>query len=61
MRSAADRVFTYADDWTSLSVEFSGSGEATTLSHDIEGVVSPAERLGPLPAEWDTCMERPLR
>jgi len=61
MRSAADTVFTYADDWTSLSVEFSGSGESTTLTHDIEGVVSPAARLGALPAEWDKCMERPLR
>jgi len=61
MRSAADTVFTYADDWTSLSVEFSGSGEATTLTHDIEGVVSPAARVGALPSEWRKCMERPLR
>jgi len=61
MRSAADRVFTYADAWTNLSIEFSGSGEALTLSHDIEGVTSPLRWLGSLPADWDTCLARPVR
>ena len=61
MRSAADSVFTYADDWTNLSMEFTGSGENMKLTHDVEGADSPAERLGPLPADWPQCQERPLR
>lgn len=61
MRSAADSVFTYADDWTHLSMEFTGSGENTRVAHDVEGLESPAERLGPLPADWPTCQERPRR
>jgi hypothetical protein len=61
MRSAADSVFTYADDWTNLSMEFMGSGENMKLTHDVEGADSPADRLGPLPADWPQCQERPLR
>ena len=61
MRSAADSVFTYADAWTHLSMEFTGSGENTRLAHDVEGLANPAERLGPLPADWPGCQERPRR
>jgi hypothetical protein len=61
MRSASDSVFTYADDWTNLSMDFAPSGETTRLTHDIEGLDSPLERLGPLPADWPECQERPLR
>jgi hypothetical protein len=61
MRSAADSVFTYADDWTNLSMEFTGSGEGSKLTHDVEGLKSPAERLGPLPEDWPECQERPRR
>lgn len=58
-RSAADGLFTYADDWTSLSMEFTGSGESTKLTHDVEGLNSPAQWLGSLPADWPECQERP--
>jgi hypothetical protein len=61
MRSAADRVFTYADDWTNLSMEFTGSGDNSRLMHDVEGISSPVDRLGPLPEDWPECQERPLR
>jgi hypothetical protein len=61
MRPAADSVFTYADDWTNLSMEFTGEGESTTLEHDLEGVDSPMRRLGPLPDDWSECMKRPGR
>ena len=61
MRSAADNVFTYADDWTNLSMEFTGRGENTRLTHDVEGLSSPLQRLGPLPGDWPECQERPLR
>lgn len=62
MRSAADKVFTYADSWTNLSFEFSGSdGRGMRLNHDVEGAVSPLENKGPLPEDWPECMERPRR
>jgi len=59
MRSASDTVFTYSDSFTNLSMEFKADG--SKLSHDVEGVTSPLERLGPLPADWESCLERPLR
>lgn len=62
MRSAADRVFTYADSWTNISMEFVGDGgPGTRMQHDIEGVASPLENKGPLPDDWPGCMERPIR
>ncbi len=62
MRSAADKVFTYADSWTNISMEFVGDGgPGTRMQHDIEGVVSPLENKGPLPDDWPDCMERPIR
>lgn len=59
MRSAGDTVFTYSDSFTNLSMEFKADG--SKLTHDLEGVKSPLERLGPLPAEWESCLERPVR
>ena len=63
MRSAADRVFTYSDAWTDLSMEFvaDSDGEITALRHDVDGLDSPAERQGDLPSDWPACQERPRR
>jgi hypothetical protein len=62
MRSAADKVFTYADSWTNLSFEFVGDdSRGMLLKHDIEGAVSPLENKAPLPDEWDDCQPRPIR
>ena len=62
MRSAADKVFTYADSWTNLSFEFTGNdGRGMRLNHDVEGAVSPLENKGPLPDDWPDCVERPRR
>ncbi len=62
MRSAADKVFTYSDSWTTLSIEFLGTdGRGMMLKHDIEGVSSPLENKAPLPDEWEDCQPRPLR
>lgn len=59
MRSAADTVFTYSDSFTNLSMEFKADG--SNLTHDLEGLNSPLDRIGPLPADWESCLERPLR
>ena len=63
MRSAADKVFTYADSWQSFSMEFEadGDGRIVRMKHEIEGAPSPMEHAGPLPDEWGDCLERPLR
>jgi len=62
MRSASDRVFTYADSFTNFSMEFVGDGgPGTRLQHDIAGVASPLENRGTLPGDWPVCMERPKR
>jgi hypothetical protein len=62
MRSAADKVFTYADSWTNLSFEFTGDGgRGMILKHDVEGAPSPLENKAPLPKGWDDCMPRPMR
>jgi len=63
MRSAADKVFTYADSWQSFSMEFEadGNGRIMRMQHEIEGAPSPMEHAGPLPDEWGDCLERPLR
>jgi hypothetical protein len=63
MRSAADTVFTYSDSFQSLSMEFQtdDNGQAQRLSHDIDGLASPLQRLDPLPDEWPASVERPQR
>ena len=62
MRSAADKVFTYADSFNNFSMEFVGDGgPGTLMNHDIKGLASPLENKGPLPDDWPACMERPLR
>ena len=63
MRSAADKVFTYADSWQSFSMEFEadGNGRILRMRHEIEGVPSPMQHSGGLPDGWGDCLERPSR
>jgi len=63
MRSAADTVFTYSDSLMNFSMEFKadGSGNISSMAHEIEGIGSPVRRNGDLPADWGKCMEPPRR
>lgn len=63
MKSESDNTFTYSDSWTSVRLEFQGAGGATPTAvvHDVEGLPSPAPRLGPLPAGWEKCVPPPER
>lgn len=63
MRSAADTVFTYSDSFMSFSMEFEtgADGRGQAIRHDLDGIGSPVERTGPLPGDWEECMERPRR
>jgi len=59
MRSAADRVFTYSDSFTSFSMEFEtgADGKASRMIHELEFMKSPLERLGPIPDDWGSCLK----
>jgi len=59
MRSAADAVFTYSDQFFSLAVEFklNDKNQAIELSHDLENVANPMVRTGPLTADYQACIE----
>lgn len=63
MKSAGDNIFTYQDSFSKLRLEFAteANGKAVSMTHDLEHMKSPLERLGPLPEDWDPCVERPKR
>jgi hypothetical protein len=63
MKSESDNTFTYSDSWTSVRLEFQGEsgGTPTAVLHDVEGLPSPAPRLGPLPQGWEKCVPPPER
>ena len=63
MRSAADTVFTYADSWTNLSLEFVPDGDDGhhILNNDIDGIAAALEWKKELTPEYAKCVERPLR
>jgi len=63
MKSAGDKVFTYQDSFSKLKMEFETdvNGKAVKMMHDLEFMKSPLEWVGPLPDDWDPCLERPKR
>jgi predicted flap endonuclease-1-like 5' DNA nuclease len=63
MKSVGDNVFTYQDSFSKLKMEFEtdANGKAVSMKHDLEHLKSPLKRLGPLPDDFDPCMERPKR
>ena len=63
MKSVGDNVFTYQDSFSKLKMEFEtdANGMAVSMKHDLEHLKSPLKRLGPLPDDFDPCMERPKR
>ena len=63
MKSGSDKAFTYSDSFTSLKIEFvtDASGKAIKMNHDLSYLKNPLERLGPIPEDWEPCVERPKR
>ena len=63
MKSVGDNVFAYQDSFNKLRMEFEtdGNGKAVRMKHDLKYLKSPLKRLGPLPDNFDPCMERPKR
>ena len=63
MTSESDSQFSYKDSFTNLNFEFNGmkDNQATTLTHDLQGLVSPLQRVGPLTDDYPKCFETPRR
>jgi len=62
MKSVGDASFTYADSFTRLSMRFEpAGGTAARMVHDLSFMPTPLERVGPLPEDWEKCVERGVR
>lgn len=54
MRSESENIFTLDDSFNNIRLEF-GSNQMT---HNLDFLESPLERIGSLPEDWPPCMER---
>jgi hypothetical protein len=63
MKSEGDNVFTYADSFSKVRMEFKTDkdGKAFRMIHDLSALKTPLEKHGPIPDDWDPCLERPKR
>ena len=63
MKSEGDNVFTYADSFSNVRMEFETDkdGKAIRMNHDLSSIKTPLKRLGPIPDDWDPCFEQPKR
>lgn len=63
MTSQSDKQFSYKDSFIQLNFEFNKTEQkqSTSLTHDLHGMVSPLQRVGPLTDDYPTCFETPRR
>lgn len=63
MRSEDDHIFTLEDSFNNVRMEFTtdSGGNAIEMNHNLDFLKSPLERIGDLPDDWDSCMERMRR
>jgi hypothetical protein len=63
MNSEGDNVFTYEDSFSKVRMVFETdeNGNVIGMNHDLSAIKTPLERLGPIPDDWDPCLERPKR
>lgn len=63
MTSQSDKQFSYKDSFIQLNFEFNETEQkqSTSLTHDLHGMVSPLQRVGPLTDDYPTCFETPRR
>jgi len=59
MKTEGDKAFSYADSFTTLNMEFEtdDNGKAVRMAHDLSFMKTPLERLGPVPDDWEPCLE----
>lgn len=59
LRSESENVFTYEDSFNDLRMSFqTGSDGSLEMVHNLEFMESPLIRTGPLPDDWNSCLER---
>lgn len=59
LRSESDNVFTSSNSFNSIRMEFrTGDSGSLEMVHDLEFMPSPLQRIGSLPSDWDSCLER---
>jgi hypothetical protein len=63
MKTEGDKTFSYADSFIKLNMEFEtdANGKAVSMVHDLSYMKTPLERLGPVPDDWEPCLEPPER
>jgi hypothetical protein len=63
MKTEGDKTFSYTDSFVKLNMEFEtdANGKAVRLVHDLSYMKTPLERLGPIPDDWEPCLEQPER
>lgn len=54
MRSENENTFSLEDSFNNIQIEF----ESNQMSHNLEFMESPLQRVGSLPDDWDSCIER---
>lgn len=60
MKSESDKVFTYKDSFNNLKMEFvtGSNGKAAKMIHDLSFMTTPLDLLGPIPDDWEPCINR---
>jgi len=63
MTTEGDKTFSYADSFVKLNMEFDtdANGKAVRMVHDLSFMKTPLERTGPVPEDWEPCVEPPER
>jgi len=58
MRSESETVFTMEDSFNNVRLEFTPGGDDLEMIHNLDFMENPLKRVGPLPEDWNSCMER---
>jgi hypothetical protein len=63
MKTEGDKIFSYADSFVKLNMEFDtdANGKAVRMVHNLSFMKTPLERTGPVPDDWEPCVEPPDR
>lgn len=63
MTTEGDKTFSYADSFVKLNMEFDtdANGKAVRMVHNLSFMKTPLERTGPVPDDWEPCLEPPER
>lgn len=58
LRSENENVFTMEDSFNNIRMEFTPGGDDLEMIHNLDFMENPLQRIGPLPEDWNSCMER---